>query len=923
MRSRTTSIKRITLLGLALMLCAFPVMASQGTSTLRGRVLDQLGGLIVGATVTATSADGVTKTAVTNEEGNYVITGLAAGKYIVRVGATGFGPYENTDVTINAMRAETLDVRLVVEGAQENVDVPSTSGSTRVSVDPENNASGLILQGSDLDFLSDDQEQLAADLRALAGPTEGLDGYQLLVDGFAGGKVPPKSSIREVRINADPYTAQQSFFGFGRIEIFTKPGADKLQGQAFFNYSGNSMNARNPFATRPTPFQSNLYGANVSGPMFLKKGSYFLDFSRNEIDENHVVSAFVLDPALRIASFTDVIPIPQRRFSFSGRFDYQLNKDNTFVARYDYSRFNAVIGLGNLALRSRAYSGLFVDHVIQLSETAILSQTVLNETRFQFRRSTNAKDADNSTPGIIVQGAFVGGGSDVGPASRQGNYYQLNNITTWTRNRHTWRAGARLRFLSVTDIAPTNFGGAYIFSSLEQYRDVLSNIPGARPSQFVLGSGDPSASVRQTDLGIFIQDDWRVRPNFTFTYGMRFETQNNVHDKIDFAPRISFAWAPGGASPGKQARYVIRGGFGIFYNRFDEDLTLDARRQDGTRGRQFLIENPDFFPLVPLGDSLSNPSRAQTIRRVASDLKIPYVIGTSLSLERQLSYNTTLSFSYIFKGIRQLTRSRNINAPLPGTFDPSVPGSGVRPHGNIGNIFLFESGGIENDHTLYIAVNSRPNKDLFLFGRIGLSKFDNDVDGPYSFPANSYDLSAEYGPATGDRRVFLSMGANYNTFWGIGINMSMFALSPNRFNITTGSDNNGDGVFTDRPAFARDLNRPGVVRTRFGDFIPNPQPGDEIIPRNFGKGTAVIQATMRVSKTFRFGDMGDSSQGAGANRSSSPKRFGLTFYVLGQNIFNRPNLGPISGNLSSPRFGQSFTITNFPRRLESGVRFSF
>jgi hypothetical protein len=910
------------MLVIALTVCAFSSLAVQAQTALRGQVTDQLGGLIVGATVTLSDDKGVEKTALTKGDGVYLINVPAPGKYTLRINATGFALYQDTEVNISAQRAQTLDVKMTVEVTKENVDI--TADNNRVNVEPDSNMNGTVLRGSDLDILPDDPDQLAADLRMLAGPAEGPNGSQILVDGLSGGKIPSKASIREVRLNANPYTAEQNNFGFGRIEIFTKPGAEKFHGQTFLNYNDKHLNARNPFAPTGTPFLSRLYGASLSGPLFFKKGAYFLDFQRREIDDTATINATILDSAFNIVPFHDVAAIPQRLTSFSGRFDYQLNKNNTLVARYEYTRSKQRVGFLEFALPSRTYILSDQEHYFRLSETAILSSSVLNETRFQFRRSSVGRNDTNQQPAINVLGAFLGGGAQIGIASRNTDLAELNNTTTWSQNTHTWKAGVRLRFIHINDLAPINFSGTFTFDSIEQFRQVQLKVAGARPSQFSIATGDSQASTSQVEVSGFVLDDWHVRPNLTLSYGLRYETQSNIHNWSDFAPRLSFAWAPG-ADPKQTPKTVIRGGFGIFYSRFNEDLTLDATRFNGINQQQYLIQNPNFFFTPPTVADLASGSLPQTVRRIAGDATASYIIGTSLSVERQLPSNTTMSLAYIFKRSVHVPISRNINAPLPGTFDPNDASRSVRPFGNVGNIFVYETGGVANDHTLVLTLNSRFNKSLFLYGRVGLSLEKGNSEGAYFFPSNSYDVGEDFGYQNNDRRRFATAAINYKLpWWGIGISTSMFAASANPFNITTGRDNNGDGVFTDRPAFATDLNKPGVIITRFGNFDPNPLPGQPLVPRNFGRGNGIFTMSMRVSKSFKFGTIAGKQQaGNNSKASTSDKRFGLTVYGLGQNVLNHTNLGSAVGVLTSPNFGRATTITNTPRRIEVGVRFEF
>ncbi len=906
---------------IALFVCASISLAQQGRGGLRGQITDENGALIVGATVTITDAAGKGRTGTTNAEGKYLISDLVPGKFTVQASEGGFASYENPDVNIIAGHYSTLDIRLVVALKE---DVLVQSNDIRLDTDPDNNVSALVLRGTELDVLSDDPDQLVADLQSLVGPVNGPDVVQFNVDGFSGGKLPPKSSIREIRINANPFAAEQDYFGASRIDVLTKAGTGKFNGQLFMNFNDESLNARNPFAPNRAPFQTRFYGGSLSGPLVAKKASFFFNFERRDITENAVVNATILDSSFNITPFSQVVVTPQRRTSFATRLDYQVNQNHTLAVRFNQTWLaQENSGVGNFSLASRAFDESSSASTLQLTETAVLSPTVLNETRFQYVRENLNQTGDASLPTISVLGAFIGGGSPSGLSSNLSKLYELQNTTSLLKGRHTFKAGGRFRAYTVEDTASANFSGTFTFSSLEQYRQVLQGVAGARPAQFSIAGGNLQASSRRLDVHLFVQDDWRVAPNFTLSLGLRYQAQTRVTDRLNLGPRLSFAWAPGAAGASKQPKMVIRGGGGIFYFSYNENLILLTNRFNGINQQQFIIDNPSFFPNVPSAASLNNGTFTQTIRRADANLNQPYSLKGSLSMERQLPYKTTLSVAFVYERDVHRLRSRNINAPLPGTFDPAVPNSGVRPFSNLGNIFAFESSGTNTDNTLFIRVSNRMHKKLSTFALIGLSKESGDNDGPLSFPANSYDLSSEYSSVLNDVHVFANVGINFDGPWGLSFNSLIRASSANRFNIITGQDTNGDGVFTERPAFATNLNKPGVVITRFGALDPNPEPGQTIIPRNFGQGPGLFHVNLRVAKTFRFGSPGDASGASGKSAKPKEKPFGMTFSIQAQNIFNRTNFGPFIGNLNSSLFGKANSTATTPRRLDLGVRFSF
>jgi hypothetical protein len=638
-----------------------------------------------------------------------------------------------------------------------------------------------------------------------------------------------------------------------------------------------------------------------------------------------------------------------------------------------------------------------------LTETAVLTPTVINETRFQYTRNRSERDGNNAVPTINVQDAFIGGGSQVGLSFNNEDRYELQNYTSWVWGaHHSLKAGGRLRAVHIKDIAPNNFGGTFVFAggfgpvldannqpipgqledltSIERYRRTLLfqeqgltpsqiRLLGGGPTQFSISTGNPEAGVTQVDYGFFAQDDWRVRPNLTLNMGLRYEGQTNIGSRFNIAPRIAFAWSPGsGGTTGRPPKTVIRGGFGIFYNRFNESATLLANRANGTNQQQFIVTSPALldtipFPGIPPTSALA--ALPQVTWRVADDLQAPTVYTAGLQMERQLPMRTTMFVGFFTFRIRHVIRARDINAPLPGTFILD-PNTGTRPLGNVGDIYQYESSGNFLLKQLFIGFQNRLSRNVSFFTSYSLGKINNDTDGQGSsnlLPANSYDLTGEYGRASFDVRHRFTFAGNLNLPWGkVSLAPFIVATSGRPFNITTGRDTNGDKVFTERPSFAApgaDCNSPNIRCTGFGNFNLTPLPGEALIPRNFGESPSFFSVNLRVSRTWSFGSApdagrnaaagggaaqpggaatasgrrggvpsvpsagggGSSSRRGGAGRSGAqsgaPAGFGgagekpysLTFSLQFQNIFNRNNKGTPVGNLSSDLFGES-TSTN-------------
>ena len=954
-------ITSILFTGLLAVLIALPANA-QSTGSVSGVVQDTLGAVVVGAAVTAVGPDGKEKTVTTNQRGEFNITGLAPGKYTVKVSAPTFALYENTEVDVTAGQKQELIVPLTVEAVAEQVDVDTDSG---VSTDPDSSASATVIKGKDLDALPDDPDELAAALQALAGPSAGPNGGQIYIDGFTGGNLPPKDAIREIRVNQNPFSAEYDRLGFGRIEILTRPGSDKWRGSAFGNFNDESLNSRNPFSSNRAPSQMKAFGGNVSGPIQKGKSSFFFDINHRNVDENAVINAFILDENLEVVPFNQEVQVPTRRFSFSPRFDYQINKDNTLVFRYNFN--NATLenqGLnGGLTLPSRAYDSTQQNHEFRVTETMIINPTTINETRFSYEHRNREQVGDNSIPSISVGAAFIGGGATIGNSFNRSNGWELQNYTTMILGKsaqHSLKFGARIRGNSYTDRSENNFGGSFSFINVDQYRNTILDT--AIPTQFNITTGNPEIKVSQYDYGVFFTDDWRVNPALTLSFGLRYEDQTNISDHTNFAPRFAFAWSPG-AGGARPAKTVIRGGFGVFYERISDSLTLQAERFNGENQLNLIVSQTDPDPVrraiaiglldqavftvdgvtnVPTADEiLAVLPQSNTIRQISDVIQTPYYYQFALSVEHQLPWRTTVTGTYIATKTHNVLRARNINAPICP--EQILCLNSPRPFPELGNIYEYESTGRASQQQFILNFRTNFSTRVSLFGNYRLGFANSDSDGSGSFPAYSYDLSGEYGRSSGDIRHFFLVGGNISLPWGISVNPFIQAGSGRPFNITRGIDFNNDSLFTERPTFAELGARCDELGLTWSfcdvsGFDPN-----AIIPRNFGQGNSFFSVNMRFSKTFGFGGSreavaagaGQGGQGGRGNRGGGRgpgggggqrtvggggpmmmmmgggegrKPYNLTFSVDVQNIFNNVNYAPPVGNLASERFGQVTSI---------------
>ena len=969
------------LAGCLLLMASTPsAFSQQNPGAIKGTVTDQLEGLVVNATVVVKDTRGKERTVNTNSSGSYEIRSLPPGNYEVRASAVGFTLREEKQVTVKPGATTTLDLQLSIEALEQSVTVDNKG----VSTDSDRNGDATVLRARELEALPDDPDALAQALQAMAGPAQGENAPQVTVDGFSNGRVPPKEAIREVRINQNPFSAENEYPGWGGIEIYSQPGSEKFHGGINFSFNDESLNSRNPFALRRAPYQQRGLNMNLTGPIVPKRASFAFYFGRYASEGNSIISATVLDPiSLKPVQFNQTLVTPQLNHNFGLRGDLKISKKHTLVANYEYSQFvQNLQGVGGFSLPSRAYRGSRNYHNLQVTETAIINEKTINETRLQITHGIFRQRANTALPALNVAESFSGGGSQIGSAASFQDRLELQNFTSWSSGHHFIKVGGRLRSVRLRSIAPSNFGGSYTFAggtgptldandqvvpggptieinSLERYRRTLvfqrQNVAAAQirvlgggATQFSIAGGNPEADVNQSDLSLYVQDDWKLRPNLTISPGLRYEVQNNIHSNLNFAPRVGFAWSP---SPGKkktpppatdsknptvaksagppkpsgpgQPKTVIRGGIGIFYERISENSILQARRFNGLNQKQFVVSDPavlDLFPAIPLISQLDAFAQPQTRRLLAADLAPSYSLRATINVEHQLPHNIKLNVGYSHSQTLRTQRTVNINAPLAGTYDPTKPTSGVRPLGNAaGNILETLSSGRSTYDSINVGLNGTIHKVSFWSG-YSLNKSRSGDSGTSGSSFDPYDFSQEWGRASFDVRHWVNFGANYQTRSGFSVNTFIIANSGSPFNITTGHDTNGDTFFTERPAFATDLNKPGVIVTPIGAFDPNPVPGQRIIPKNFGQGPKLLSVNIGLSKTFKFGPaIQPKKPPAAANAgvvtvtgSQTPlakpqiqRPYSLSFGIYASNALNHLSRGNPSGNMASPYFLRS------------------
>ena len=943
------------------------ILAAQtATGTLEGQVTDPSGAAIPGAAVAVRALDGTSRNMSTDREGRYRLA-LPAGNYTVRIASPGFQPFESTGVEVGGGRAGTVDAQLKIQTATDRITVSDVNAG--LSVDATQNAGQIVLREEDLDAFSDDPDDLANELQMLAGPAPGPDGPQIFIDGFTGGRMPPKQSIREIRVNQNPFSSEFDRVGFGRIEILTKPGSDKFHGQGQFDFANRALTARNPYLISPTvpDYKQERFSGNFGGPLS-KRASFFVDADRRIIDENSVVNYIGLNASLNPVPVNSFVISPNWRTSVSPRIDYALSPNNTLTLRYSFVRNtgqNQGISTQAFDLASQAYGFESTEQTAQVIETAVLGEHAVNDARFQFWRTFTDQRGASTAPEVDVQGAFTAGGTF--PLNyTDDNRYEFQDTVTLIHGAHTVKFGGRLRDDHLRQNSETNFNGRFIFSAMPgglppigvyQQNQLLAAqglsqgdiaALGLGPSEFLLTTGNPLATVNVADAGVFLQDDWRLKPNLSVSTGLRYEVQNGVSDYTNFAPRIGVAWAPG-VRAGKSSKTVVRAGSGIFYDRIGSNLLMTAEQLNGVNQIQYIIRDPQFFPNVPDVETLEALSAqqvggsARAVYQIDPQLRVPYILQNAIGIERQLPKGIALAVNYSnTRGVHQLL-TQDINAPLPTVVNAQGQAVGPRPFGAAaGDIYQYEGIGIFKQNQLVVSSNAKVGRKVSLFGYYVYGQAHSNTDGPNSMPADPYNLQSEWGRTGYDNRHRGFVSATTTLPLKIRMSPFIFMQSGRPYNMTSGVDTNNDGnPGDDRPAFAQNLSRASVIQEPgLGafDISPLTLPNAELVPRNYLQGPGIFALTVRVSRTWTFGEGGkgggntggDEIRGGGAIQNgglsgsssqsglasvlggvATAKRYNLTASAQVRNALNNVNPATPIGNLSSPDFGKSVALNTF------------
>jgi hypothetical protein len=829
------------------------------------RVEDPSGATIPAAEIIVMSGSDVLDELKADGKGLALVTLGAARTIKLVVSAPGFATVEQ-DFTLPLRPPQQVTVALPIAGIETDVSVSATQEET----------SGVTqtLSQAEIDQLPDDPEELQRMLEEIAGPEAVIQ-----VDGFSGGRLPPREQIARIVVRRDAYSAEFHRVGQGRVEIATRPGVDRWRGNAGLNIRPSGLSAHNALARTSKGGTLTRMNAFVAGPLVRNRISFATEVSSSSSEDVRGISA--LTPS---GPFVAALKQPSDNREVTFRTEGLLTKTMLFRAsaeRGSSQRDNQ--GISELDLPERGYRRENVDYSARVSLEG--GQRRPFHLRFQYNQERSTSVPDTRRAAIIVQNAFREGGATVDGSNRSREVVSDNMFTLRSRP-FTLRVGSLLNWNYSEQGQLNNALGTFTFTDLDAYTAgrpaVFTQRVGARPLAFWVGQG-----------AAFTQAEFTTRSQWSFGAGLRYEWQTGIDDRGALAPRLGVTRAF------RRGQTTLRAGYGWFYGwmptRIEEET---IRLAHGSTEQEIIIRDPGYPDAYAQGLATTK-QEPPTQLALAASAELPRFARTSVGINHQIRQGWRLGFDGYYQHASNEFRAIDLNAPV----------AGVRPNAEFGRMLLVQSIGRSTEAGVNLELSLTPRRGMFSNVRYGYSRNLNDADDALT-PPPAGRFESEWAPARGGARHRFNWnigGAIGPESWGFNASINGRVQSGGYYNVTTGYDDNGDALFNDRP---------------FGES------------RNSRRGSATAQTDLRVSWRITgrpinaerplSAQRGPGGGGPRGGRPGGGQREGkrLEMYLSVQNLFNRVNYGSYVGVLNSDLFGQP-TSAQAARRMEMGWRFSF
>jgi Carboxypeptidase regulatory-like domain len=840
---------------------------SASARSITGTVLDPSGAAIAQAEVLLRSTDKVLAQVSTDNSGSFRFDNISPGNYTLDFHAAGFRD-GRVNTSLSGKRQSPIRMVLQIDVPTENVTVATGESVPVVTTESSENQNANTIDRNALDRVPVfDQDYITTMSRFLDDNATGTNGVTLVVNGIeANGPGVTPSAIQEVKINNNPYSARFSRPGRARLEIVTKSGTPAYHGSLNFMFRDSVFDAANAFAILKPPERRQYYEGSITGPIgHSKHTSFLLALDEDRQDLQGIVNSEAITAAesLGFGSIAQTVPNPTRHFFGSGRIFHDFTNGDQFWIGYSYEHRSAEnLNVGGTILPSAGTDTRFLEHEINVSHLHQFSAHWLNQLRFLVGHFDSPVTSVSENAQLAVSGLFTAGGAQA-DSRRTEYHFDGTDFATYANGRHQISFGIDIPDISRRGLDDfTNRAGTYTFAS-------SADFTAATPTTFLVQTGSGHVTFLERVLCGFVEDNIRLKPNLSLYLGIRYYWQNYFHDEPhNFAPRVGFAWAP--AAKGKT---VIRGGAGVFYDRTGPSPIGDLLHFNGVNLLRYIVDqplvsypiNPAMLAQVPISLVTLDPR-----------LRIPYTIQYSIGVERQVTAKSTASAVYIGNRGIDVFRSIDANAPV------LVGGNYVRPNPALGQIREMQSEGYLKGNALELTFRGKPSKYFAGQVQYTLSRTDNNTSGITFFPANSYDPGADWGRADNDRlhKFDLLASTQPTRFFTLGVGLSLYSGKP--VTITTGADDNHDGIINDRPA--------GVAR-------------------NTMNGPGTIGLDLNLSHDFPLSK---------AKKEAKVISVSLNSF----NVLNHPNYVSYIGTISSPLFGMPVAAQP-PRRMQLDLQFKF